>query len=89
MYLHSLFNVVANTGVIRTRGSLDYETKRQHNFTVEVVDGGPSPRTGKAFVIVNVIDREDSVPKFEVPRYSAEFEENKVGELITVKVSSH
>lgn len=65
---------------------MDYETQKQHNFTVEVVDGGPSPRTGKAFVIVTVIDVEDSVPVFDKPSYAAEFEENKVGQLITIKV---
>lgn len=86
MLLCRLFTIAADTGVIRTLRALDYETAKQHNFTVEVTDGGPSPRVGRAFVIVNVLDLQDSEPLFEQSEYNVDYEENKVGQLITVKV---
>lgn len=83
----SLFAISSTTGAIKTVRALDYETAKQHNFTVEVTDGGPSPRVGRALVIVNVLDIEDSEPLFEISEYNTEFEENKVGQLISVLVS--
>lgn len=72
--------------MIRTLRPLDYETARQHNFTVVASDSGPSPRRGRALVIVDVLDVQDSVPLFEKKDYYGEIEENKVGTVLTVKV---
>lgn len=85
-YANSYFRLDPNTGVISTIKPLDYETKKQHNFTVEVNDGPPSPRTGRAFVIVNVQDVADSIPRFNKAVYNVDFEENKIGALVTVEV---
>lgn len=82
-----MFTIAPATGVITTLQPLDYESAKQHNFTIEVTDGGAAPRKGRALVIVNVRDLEDSEPLFESREYNAEFEENKVGEVIQVKVS--
>lgn len=86
-YPSSLFSVDSNTGTIRTITPLDYETSTQHTFTVEVSDGGPTPRIGRALVTVNVLDRSDNVPIFTQRTYSADFEENRTGTLIRVNVS--
>lgn len=87
-YPSTFFSLDANTGTLRTIRPLDYETTKQHNFTVEVSDGPPSPRTGRALVIVNVLDRPDSVPVFPQRSYNADFEENRTGTLIRVNVST-
>jgi len=86
--LCSLFKINEDTGVIRTLRPLDYEQAPQHNITVVAHDSGPSPRTGRAFVIINVLDISDSVPLFEKTDYEAEVIENTIGPVITVKVSA-
>ena len=85
-YSSIYFTIDSTTGVIRTLRPLDYESVKQYNFTVEVRDGPPTPRIGRAYVIVNVLDRADSVPRFEQRSYNVDFEENKIGDLVTVKV---
>lgn len=56
------------------------------SFADQVTDGAVSPRTGRALVIVNVLDRSDSVPTFSQRQYNADFEENRTGTLIRVNV---
>jgi len=85
-YPNSYFSIDSN-GVIRTTRALDYETQPQHNFSVEVTDGPPSPRKGRALVIVNVIDKADSVPRFVQTTYNVDVEERKIGPFLTVEVS--
>ena len=60
--------------------------KPESLYYFQVTDGGSSPRTGRALVIVNVIDLSDSVPTFPQRQHNVDFEENRTGTLIRVNV---
>eukprot|EP00794_Sanderia_malayensis_P015994 gene15994-17605_t len=54
-------------GRIYTKSSLDYETTKQYNFTVQVADGGSPSLTANAVVIIKVLDYNDNHPVFVYP----------------------
>ncbi|ESO94055.1 hypothetical protein LOTGIDRAFT_104487 [Lottia gigantea] len=67
------FLIDANTGTLRTKTTLDHETISNFNFSIQVYDGGkPSLNALKpATVIINVIDVNDSPPRFPTHTHKA------------------
>ncbi|RUS73770.1 hypothetical protein EGW08_018463, partial [Elysia chlorotica] len=65
------FVVDPNTGALRTRETLDYESKTQYTFTVEVHDKGQPELQAQnaAKVTVYVIDVNDCPPRFTEQSY--------------------
>ncbi len=68
-----LFSIDASTGAIRTRSNLDHEVSARYDFTVQVSDMGTPRNTAAqpAYVTINVMDVNDSPPKFTQDVYSA------------------
>ncbi|XP_058446695.1 protocadherin Fat 2 isoform X2 [Malaya genurostris] len=61
----SVFNIDGN-GTMRLIGSLDYEMRSLHKFTVELTDGITS---NYAEITINVINVNDWEPRFKEPKY--------------------
>lgn len=58
------FEIQADSGEIFTTVKLDRENIASYEILVEAVDQGIPQRTGTASVLVSVLDRNDSPPKF-------------------------
>ncbi|XP_066556278.1 protocadherin Fat 4 [Amia ocellicauda] len=58
------FTVDADTGVIRTRKSIDREKTWVYNLTVQARDKGNRFHTGTTLVVVTVLDTNDNAPRF-------------------------
>ncbi|VDK84943.1 unnamed protein product [Litomosoides sigmodontis] len=52
-------------------GLLDREYRGQYDLTIEAVDGGDPPNSGKMLVNVTVLDANDNAPEFSQSEYSA------------------
>ncbi|KAK6173109.1 hypothetical protein SNE40_016628 [Patella caerulea] len=67
------FTIDLNTGTLRTITGLDHETISMFNFTIHVYDGGkPSLQAiTPATVIINVLDVNDSPPRFPTHTHMA------------------
>ncbi|CAH1118837.1 unnamed protein product [Phaedon cochleariae] len=79
----SPFEIDNATGEITTKRPLDYEKQKDYHFTVTAKDGAPDPRIATASVSIEVIDVEDEVPIFPVPKYEATVPENMPDVFIT------
>ncbi|KAE8286355.1 Protocadherin-1 Cadherin-like protein 1 Protocadherin-42 [Larimichthys crocea] len=58
-----LFEIDANTGVVRVKNLLDREETERYEFRVAAADKGVPIKTGTATVVINVLDRNDNDPK--------------------------
>ncbi|KAE8286419.1 Protocadherin-1 Cadherin-like protein 1 Protocadherin-42 [Larimichthys crocea] len=71
-----LFEIDANTGVVRVKNLLDREETERYEFRVAAADKGVPIKTGTATVVINVLDRNDNDPKFMLSGYSFSVNEN-------------
>ena len=62
MNLHP--QVGANSGRVKPKTTLDYETHQSFRFIVQAADGGAPTRTDTATVTVSLIDANDNRPVF-------------------------
>ena len=89
-----VFEVDPDTGIVSARAVLDRETTSRYRMRVRAVDcGRPTPLTGTAVLIVNVVDVDDERPQFLSAAYSFQVAENKpsgteVGRLLAVDADS-
>jgi len=89
-----VFEVDPDTGVVSARAVLDREITSRYRLRVRAVDcGSPTPLTGTALLIVNVIDVDDERPQFLSASYSFHVAENQpsgteVGRLLAVDADS-
>ena len=65
------FTINESTGVLSTLQPLDREQAASYNFTVLATDRGHPPNLASATILVTVEDRNDIVPQFTRPSYSA------------------
>ena len=65
------FFSITNGGQIVNEKVLDYETRNYFSFPVFVTDPGKNGRTRTSYVEINVLDKDDTPPRF--PRNSYEF----------------
>ncbi|CAL1526295.1 unnamed protein product, partial [Lymnaea stagnalis] len=66
------------------RHDLDRETKPVHTLTLVARDGGVTPLSGSATIVVNVEDVNDNAPVFDQPLYNVSLPETAtVGTLVT------
>ncbi|OQR66385.1 protein dachsous-like [Tropilaelaps mercedesae] len=63
------FKVIARTGAIMLKRSLDFELRQQYHLIVLARDGGRPQRTGNTTLIVEVQDINDNAPVFEHESY--------------------
>ena len=64
------------SGNITVNMPLDHEDLARYDLIVTAVDGGMPPRTGTAFVAVNVIDINDERPMVQFPQSEVNYEED-------------
>ncbi|XP_048775622.2 protocadherin-9-like [Ostrea edulis] len=73
----SQFGIDNSTGIIYATKVLDRETRSDYEFRVLAVDSGYPPRTGSAFVIINVTDVNDNRPIFSKSLFTFEVSEGR------------
>lgn len=64
-----IFDIDVTTGTIRTKRTLDYETKSYFTFMVIASDGGQPKESSSARVNINIIDQNDNTPYFYFVKY--------------------
>lgn len=70
------FSINETTGALSTLQPLDREEIASYNLTVLATDGGQPLNAASAAILVTVEDRNDIVPEFTAPSYTAEVPEN-------------
>ena len=72
----STFNIDAVSGLITTKSTLDYETKKLYKYSVTATDKGTSPHTATTTVTVNIRDVNDNTPAFTGSPYNTTVNED-------------
>ncbi|XP_077984710.1 cadherin EGF LAG seven-pass G-type receptor 2-like isoform X2 [Glandiceps talaboti] len=72
----SMFHIDPQSGLVTTTTVLDRETMASHYFRVTATDGGIPSRTAITVLRVNVQDRNDWSPVFEMSEYQTPVDEN-------------
>ena len=72
----STFNIDAVSGLITTKSTLDYETKKLYKYNVTATDKGTSPNTATTTVTVNIRDVNDNTPAFTGSPYNTTVNED-------------
>ncbi|XP_071817220.1 cadherin EGF LAG seven-pass G-type receptor 2-like isoform X4 [Apostichopus japonicus] len=72
----NMFSIDQNTGTISTTRVLDREVIANHYFRILATDHGSPPREANAQVEIQVEDRNDHRPEFEMPQYYVQMDEN-------------
>ena len=70
------FSIDSDTGTIRTKKELDYETTKSHNFRVFVTDFGKPKYQEVCLVEITVTNANDNAPKFLRRDYKIDISEN-------------
>ncbi|XP_072256778.1 protocadherin alpha-3-like isoform X6 [Pyxicephalus adspersus] len=65
-----VFNLDKNTGEIRLKNKLDYETVKMYEIQVDAIDNGEHPMVGHCKVLVTVVDVNDNPPEMTVTSLS-------------------
>lgn len=83
---HQAFTIDFESGILKARTRLDREVVSEYELTVVGVDSGLPPLTGTTTVFVSILDTNDNVPSFKVPRFQFFVLENmpaglKIGQL--------
>lgn len=64
-----IFDIDVATGTIRTKRTLDYETKSYFTFKIIASDRGQPKESSSASVNINILDQNDNVPRFYFVKY--------------------
>jgi len=89
-----VFEVDPDTGTVTASAVLDREVMSRYKMRVRAVDcGRPTPLTGTAILVVNVIDIDDELPQFLSATYFFQVAENQpsgteVGRLLAIDADS-
>lgn len=65
------FEVDPESGVIRIREPLDYESRRQYSLTVQAVDRGVPALSGRAEALIRLLDVNDNEPRVKFRYFPA------------------
>ncbi|XP_071106393.1 cadherin-87A-like [Haliotis cracherodii] len=84
-----LFEVMEESGRVRTRSNLDRDRTSVITYTVIVVDTSASPRqTGTGTLIINILEYNDQSPYFQLPFYNITIdEEQPIGAFIMTLIA--
>ena len=66
------FNINPVTGEVTTTSTLDHERQDSHSLQVRACDGGDVQQCDTAIVIINVLDFNDEVPRFDLAEYAVD-----------------
>ena len=89
----SPFTINQMTGLITLQEMLDYESVSQYNITVVAEDLGDPTLNSTLFLIINVLNVDDTAPVFDVNQYNFSISENssistEVGIITAIDVDS-
>ncbi|KAL8207010.1 UNVERIFIED_CONTAM: Protocadherin Fat 4 [Gekko kuhli] len=65
------FEVDPESGVIRIREALDYESRRQYSLTVQATDRGVPALSGRAEALIHLLDVNDNEPRVKFRYFPA------------------
>ena len=82
------FSIDQNTGVIKTKRTLDRENRSSYRLTVLGQNSRNRCHKGRAVVVVNVDDINDNSPTFALAQYSATILEGKPANTLVTKVTA-
>ena len=71
-----MFSIDRDTGVLRTRTKLDYETDQSYSVTIIAADQGSPALSSTLTLRVMVQDSNDNAPQFEKELYEVELDES-------------
>ena len=64
------FNINPVTGEVTTTSTLDHERQSSHSLQVQACDNGTVQQCDTAVIIINVLDFNDEVPRFDLAEYA-------------------
>ncbi|XP_076729864.1 protocadherin alpha-8 isoform X30 [Maylandia zebra] len=83
--IYELFSLDKNTGEIRVKGNIDFETVDVYKLDVHATDKGQPPMSTDCRVIIKVLDVNDNKPEIEVTSLSKIVSENsKPGTVVAL-----
>ncbi|XP_061691626.1 LOW QUALITY PROTEIN: uncharacterized protein LOC133509016 [Syngnathoides biaculeatus] len=83
--LYEMFEIDAKSGIIRSKGPVDFEETEIYNLLVEAYDRGTPPLTSKCRVVVRIKDVNDNPPVIEVTSLSSQVSEDaKPGTVVAL-----
>lgn len=88
-HANDAFMLDPNTGLLKTRRSLDCELEPIIDFVVVARDGGIPQLSGTASVRVRVDDLNDWAPRFEQARYDIEVQEELEAPVDVYQIKAH
>ncbi|XP_065266045.1 protocadherin alpha-8-like [Emys orbicularis] len=68
--IKDIFSLDINTGEIRVKGNMDFESQNIYEIQVEAIDKGHAPLVGHSKVLVEVLDVNDNIPELAVTSLS-------------------
>ncbi|XP_033106725.1 cadherin EGF LAG seven-pass G-type receptor 2-like isoform X3 [Anneissia japonica] len=74
----SKFTIGPTDGIVRTLETLDREFISEHKFRIVATDRGDPPGSAMAILTINVLDKNDHTPEFELHDYHEQVEEGLV-----------
>ncbi|XP_075132027.1 protocadherin gamma-B4-like [Leptodactylus fuscus] len=80
---NNVFTMESDTGIIKTKGELDYETTKSYEMTVEATDGGGL--AAKCTIIIDLEDVNDNAPEITLASLSTPIPEDSApGTLVAL-----
>lgn len=85
-----VFKIDKYTGVIRTQGYLDYETRQVHNLIVSAIDRGTPSLTSNVPVVIEIIDVNENrfAPEFSDFVFVGSIMENQPKDTIVMRINA-
>ncbi|XP_044133364.1 protocadherin alpha-13-like [Bufo gargarizans] len=87
--LSKIFSLDKNTGEIRVKGEVDFETTKMYEIHVDAIDNGDHPMVGHCKVLVTVVDVNDNAPEMMVTSLSVPIPENSPKGTTVAIISVH
>lgn len=83
-----VFDVTSSTGRIYVKGIVDYELMPQYRLWIEAAQGGSTPGTSYAEVVITIEDENDNAPRFSASVYEASIAENSYVGSTLIRVTA-
>ncbi|XP_018422188.1 PREDICTED: protocadherin alpha-13-like [Nanorana parkeri] len=87
--IKNLFKMDPKTGDIKLVGSLDYETVKRYEISIDAFDHGDNPMVGHCKVLVTVVDVNDNPPEMTVTSLLVPVPEDSPKGTIIAIISVH
>ncbi|XP_065410891.1 protocadherin alpha-8 isoform X10 [Chrysemys picta bellii] len=85
--IKDIFSLDINTGEIRVKGNMDFESQNIYEIQVEAIDKGHAPLVGHSKVLVEVLDVNDNIPKLAVTSLSLPVPEDAAPGTVVALIS--